>query len=120
MVRKEVDPDMDLSRGASDKSGPMKKVSGSSSDRGSEPVNPDMNLAKSASSQPGPGGKVAASSSDRGNDETVDPDMNLRREGATSEATADEKAQAAMPQVGAMPTGKQAVKKTPSGHGLDE
>ena len=48
---------------------------------------------------------------------TVDPDMDLKREGATPSADLQEKESAKMPQVGTFPTGKKAAKKVTPGMG---
>ena len=47
----------------------------------------------------------------------VDPDMELKREGATAEADQQERETAKMPQVGTFPTGKKAAKKVKPGMG---
>lgn len=49
--------------------------------------------------------------------EDVNPDMDLKKEGATSEPTQEERENAKMPQVGTMPTGKKAAKKVEIGQG---
>lgn len=49
--------------------------------------------------------------------EEVNPDMDLKREGATAEPIADEKEAAKMPDVGVFPTGKKAAKKVEIGQG---
>jgi len=49
--------------------------------------------------------------------EQVNPNMELSKVSASSEAIADEKESAKMPQVGKMPTGKKAVKKVEIGQG---
>lgn len=48
---------------------------------------------------------------------TVDPEMDLKVVGAKHTAIQDEKLSAKMPQVGKMPTGKEAVKKITPGMG---
>ena len=80
-----------------------------------EIVNPDMDLSKVRVSSANTGGKI-----DTGSREQVNPDMDLSTEGAAGEPQALERKDAVMPGVGKMPTGMQAVKKTPSGYGLDE
>ena len=49
--------------------------------------------------------------------EQVNPDMDLRKEGATPSAIQEEKESAKMPQVGNFPTGKKAAKKVTIGQG---
>jgi len=49
--------------------------------------------------------------------EQVNPDMDLSKVKASSEAIAEEKEAAKMPGVGNMPTGKKAVKKVEIGQG---
>ena len=47
----------------------------------------------------------------------VDPDMDLKKEGATPSADQQEKESAKMPGVGTFPTGKKAAKKVTPGMG---
>lgn len=49
--------------------------------------------------------------------EVINPNMELKKEGATSEPIVTEKESAKMPQVGTMPTGKKAAKKAVIGMG---
>ena len=47
----------------------------------------------------------------------INPDMDLKQEGATAEADQPERDGAKMPQVGSMPTGMKAAKKSTPGMG---
>ena len=49
--------------------------------------------------------------------EEVNPDMELKKEGATTEPIQEERESAKMPQVGTFPTGKKAAKKSTPGMG---
>ncbi len=49
--------------------------------------------------------------------EQVNPDMDLKKEGATPEADQQERESAKMPDVGTFPTGKKAAKKVTPGMG---
>ena len=76
-------------------------------------VDPEMDLKKEKpAKETNTGGAIPISKR-----AAVDPDMDLSKQKDETTATLEEKEQATMPGVGAIPTGKKAVKKVTPGMG---
>ena len=107
MRKEEVNPDMDLTSGASANPSGSPKDTGKKSG-GRKDTNPPMDLEKEGiGKETNTGGPIPPSKR-----VATDPDMDLKKEGATGEPTAKEEKPAVMPGVGNMPTGEKAAKKS--------
>ena len=106
MARKEVNPDMELTKGSVPNPSSPRETGKKSGGR--KEINPDMDLQTSGiGTEANTGGKI-----DTGKREAINPDMDLSKGGASAEGTMQEQSPAVMPGVGNMPTGKKAANKS--------